>query len=200
MARLVFKTSRAVQPTAWKVRFLRRPVLLYADQVRLGWTAGLVSVLVAATLASPNAAAAGAPSSVPTGASPCDREATRGALRAYFTAFDAGDFARLEALFAAEPAFQWYSTPGPGARLGAAAKRRDTLLPYLRRRHAKGDRLELSAFHWTGNAAHWSNFWFEGRKRTPAVAGGWFRADGKGAAVCESGAARIIVLTFGERA
>lgn len=31
VARLVFKTSRAVQPTAWKVRFLRRLVASLPD-------------------------------------------------------------------------------------------------------------------------------------------------------------------------
>jgi len=162
-------------------------------------TALLVTVLVAATLGFAGRAVAAAPSSVPTDTVACGREATRAAVRTFFTAFNAGDFARLDALFAPEPAFQWYSTPAPGERLGPPARRRETLIPYLRRRHARGDRFDLDAFHWNGRSSHWSNFAFEARGSSPAFHGGnWFRADGKGVAVCGTGAAQLIVLTFGE--
>ena len=159
----------------------------------------LLGLLLALALSAP--AHAAPPGPPPTDTEPCSREATRGAVRSFFATFDAGDLGRLDALFAAEPAFQWYSTPGPGERLGPASQRRDTLIPYLRRRHAKGDRLRLRAFHWTGRSPHWSNFWWEARRSTPALRGGhWFRADGKGAAVCDSGGAQLIVFTFGGRA
>lgn len=159
--------------------------------------AALTCFLVLGVAAS---ALAAAPASPPTDTASCGREATAGALRSFVAAFDAGDSARLDSLFAPEPAFQWYSTPAPGERIGQEARRRDTLVPYLRRRHAKGDRLRLRAFHWTGRSPRWSNFWFEARRATPAVDGGrWFRADGKGAVVWEAGSAQLIVLTFGER-
>jgi hypothetical protein len=152
-------------------------------------------------LAVASPALARAPGSPPTDTAPCSREATRAAVHSFFDAFEAGDFARLDSLFAPEPAFQWYSTPAPGRRQREASQRRNTLIPYLRRRHAKGDRLHLDAFHWTGRSPHWSNFWFEAQRSAPAVEKGrWFSADGKGAAVCDGGAAQLIVLTFGERA
>lgn len=119
-------------------------------------------------------------------------------LRSFVAAFDRGSFAKLDALFAAEPAFQWYSSPAPGRRLGAEAKRRDTLIPYFRRRHAEGDRLRLLAFHWNGMSSHWSNFAFDLRRSEPR-GDGWFRTEGKGAAVCDEGDPRLIVLTLGGR-
>jgi hypothetical protein len=129
---------------------------------------------------------------------PCDRPDTKEVLGSFVGAFDSGSFAKLDALFAPEPAFQWYSSPAPGRRLGAAAKRRDTLIPYFRRRHAKGDRFRLLAFDWNGRSAHWSNFAFDLRRSEPG-GGGWFSTNGKGAAICDSGAPNLIVLTLGGR-
>ena len=96
----------------------------------------------------------------PTDAPPCGRSPTRHG----FVAFDRGDYAKLDSLFATKPDFQWYSSPPPGRRLGRAAGDRDTLIPYIRRRHARHDRLCLLTFHFTGRARHWSNFWFELRR------------------------------------
>lgn len=156
------------------------------------------AVLCILALASAAPALARAPNPPPTDSAPCSREQTRAAVHSFFTSFAAGRFARLDSLFAPEPAFQWYASPAPGPRLRQAAQRRNTLIPYLRRRHAAGDRLQLRAFHWTGRSPHWSNFWFEARRSTPAADGGrWLRADGKGAAVCDAGAAQLIVLAFG---
>gem|GEM_PF-5942036 len=52
-------------------------------------------------LAAPSGAA------VPTSTSPCDRADTKGVLRSFVSAFNGGSFAKLDALFAPEPAFQW---------------------------------------------------------------------------------------------
>lgn len=134
----------------------------------------------------------------PTTTLPCERAETKAALRSFVVAFNGSDSAKLDALFAQEPDFQWYSTPNPGRRLGAAAKQRDTLVPYLRRRHANGDRFRLASFQWNGKSAHWSNFGFRMLRNEPDEEG-WFPTEGKGATICDEGKARFIVLTFGSR-
>ena len=45
-------------------------------------------------------------------------------------AFNAGDLARLDRLFAPAESFQWYSTTGPGERLDPEASDRQTLVQY----------------------------------------------------------------------
>src|SRR5690242_18254304 len=71
---------------------------------------------------------------LPTGPSHCEAKAVRLTLLSFTTAFDRGDLAALDAIFAQKPDFQWYTTDG---RSGQAAKRRDTLTSYFRRRHAR---------------------------------------------------------------
>ena len=156
-------------------------------------SAPVLSLLVVLGLA----VAASSGAAAPTTTTPCGRADTRGVLRSFVGAFNGGSFAKLDALFAPEPAFQWYSSPAPGRRLGAEAKRRDTLIPYFRRRHREGDEFRLLAFDWNGKSAHWSNFSFEMRRSEPRD--GWFRTEGKGAAVCDDGEPSLIVLTFGGR-
>jgi hypothetical protein len=143
--------------------------------------------------------AAGGAAAPPTSTFPCGRGETRSALRGFAAAFDGGDFARLDRLFAPEPAFQWYSSGRPGRRLGAAAKRRDTLVAYFRRRHGAGDRFRILSFHWNGRSRHWSNFAFDLRRRIPHRGGfAWAEVPGKGAAICEGVVPRLIVLTLGD--
>lgn len=57
--------------------------------------------------------------------------------------FDTGRLRAIDALWAPAPRFQWYSTTGPGKRLGAAAYDRATLIPYLRGRVRAHERLVL---------------------------------------------------------
>lgn len=67
----------------------------------------------------------------------------RETLQAFFQSLAERRVARTDALFAAEPLFEWYSTTAPGARLRAEARRRSTLPDYLRARIAKRERLRL---------------------------------------------------------
>jgi hypothetical protein len=106
----------------------------------------IVASIGIALLAGP---AAGSP---PTGPSHCGPEAIRSTLVSFTAALNSGDLEALDRLFAEKPDFQWYSTEW---RSGRAAKRRDTLIPYLRRRHERRERLRLAASRFNGNSPHY---------------------------------------------
>jgi hypothetical protein len=133
--------------------------------------------------------------SLPTAPSHCGPKAIRSTLVSFTAALNGGDLDALDELFAEKPDFQWYSTDG---RIGAASKRRDTLIAYFRRRHARGERLRLASFRFTGNSPHYGNFEMSMGRRVPGVAGGdWLPVPGKGAAICHGGQTRLIVMSFG---
>jgi hypothetical protein len=149
----------------------------------------IVASIGVALLAGP---AAGLP---PTGPSHCGPRAIHSTLVSFTAALNRGDLDALDELFAEKPDFQWYSTDG---RIGAAAKRRDTLIAYFRRRHARGERLRLASSRFTGNSPHYGNFEMLMGRRVPGVAGGdWLPVPGKGAATCSEGETRLIVMSFG---
>ena len=115
----------------------------------------------------------------------------------FIRAFDAGRTTRLDRLFATEPAFQWYSTGKPGARLGRAAYDRSTLMRYFAARHRRGERLRLLWMSRGGNANGYFHFGFhllrQARDLPPTA------YEGKGAAVCSESGARIAVWSVGPR-
>jgi hypothetical protein len=128
----------------------------------------------------------------------CAPKQVRAALVSFTRAYNAGDDAKLDALFADEPRFQWYSTDAPGERLNPEAKRRKTLIPYFEARHRRHDRFKLRSFQFNGNSSRWGNFQIWMRRRADGFNGGdSFRAFGKGAAICDGADVRFIVLTFG---
>jgi hypothetical protein len=131
----------------------------------------------------------------PSGPSHCTEREVRATLVAFASALNRGDLDRLDSLFAVKPDFQWYSTDG---RIGKAAKQRDTLIPYFRRRHARGERLGLKRFRFTGNSPHFGNFEMTMRRR---ILGSrhddWKPVPGKGAAICRERTVRLIVISFG---
>jgi hypothetical protein len=157
---------------------------------------GLAAVLATLALASLAATGTGA-----TVASPCGRDSLRTAVGAFVSSFNAGDSLRLDALFADEPAFGWYSSGPPGLRTRAAAANRATLGAYFRSRHRRQDRLRLIAFRFTGNSPGYGNFTLV-LKRSAADyrRGAWFRLVGKGAAICSDAPpepVRFIVVSLG---
>jgi hypothetical protein len=113
----------------------------------------------------------------------------------FVRAFNAGNTVRLDRLFASEPAFQWYSTGKPGARLGRAAYDRSTLMRYFAARHRRGERLRLLWMSRGGNANGYFGFGFhllrQARDLRPTA------YEGKGAAVCSESGARIAVWSVG---
>jgi hypothetical protein len=149
-------------------------------------------------LVAPLAGTGAAAPTPPTDTAPCARAQTRAAFDSFLAAFDGGDQAKLDSLFAAEPDFQWFSSGVPGPRVRHDAFDRHTLLAYFRARHRHGDRLWLLDFHFAGRSPRWSGFSFDLRRRSRDFRGGrWFRTTGKGAAVCDGGRARFIVLSIG---
>lgn len=135
-----------------------------------------------------------ASTATPNGPSQCNAGEIRATLVSFSTAFNRGNLQALDSLFAKEPDFQWYSTDG---RIGRAAKRRGTLIPYFRARHASGERLGLKRFRFTGNSPRFGNFEMTMRRSIPAQYNGWTPVPGKGAAICREGVVRLIVMSFG---
>ncbi|HEY5977477.1 MAG TPA: hypothetical protein VIT85_06435 [Solirubrobacterales bacterium] len=128
----------------------------------------------------------------------CTAKETRAALVSFTRAYSRGDLDRLDSLFAEEPRFEWYSTDGPGRRIGPPSRVRDTLIPYFEHRHRKHDRMTLASFGFNGNSPRYGNFEMRLRRRADGFRGGdWFRVWGKGALVCPGDDARFIVISLG---
>lgn len=153
------------------------------------------------------AVAAGTTRGNSSGATTCTAAATKAAVAAFVTSFNRGDYVGLQAMFAPEPSFQWYSSNEPGLRAGSASKNRTTLLRYFRARHAKQDRLRLVSVRFTGSRngygvvpAH-GNFSAVLRRSTREYRNGsWFSLISKGALVCSTESsvpAQFIVFSLG---
>jgi hypothetical protein len=81
----------------------------------------------------------------------CTPSEVRSTVSRFVTAFNAGNAAQLDRVFASERDFRWYSTDAPGERLLPAAGDRSTLLRYFAGRHARGERLTLRSLRVNGN-------------------------------------------------
>ena len=128
----------------------------------------------------------------------CTGGGLRRALASFVSAYDRGDTQMLDSLFAEEPDFEWYSTNGPGERLGRQARQRGSLIPYFEARHARHDRLAWRSFGFNGNSPRYGNFEFAMWRATAGFNhGGRFPVRGKGAAICGRDSTRFIVLSFG---
>lgn len=73
----------------------------------------------------------------------CSAAETKRIVHGVVHAFSTGDIRMLNRLVAPASKFQWFSAPGPQARLGPAAYRRSTLPGYVRRRHRHHEQLEI---------------------------------------------------------
>ena len=119
---------------------------------------------------------------------------TRTIWLAFVHAFSSGNYRWLDALFAQEPDFVWYSSNFPGLRNGTAAFDRRTLIAYFRTRHVQRDRLRSLSFVYHGDG----NFTYRLlRSANDYKAGAWFRLIGKGAASCAGGQAHLTVVSVG---
>jgi hypothetical protein len=81
----------------------------------------------------------------------CAEDEVRALVDRFVGAFNAGELETLDAIFAQEPDFEWYSTGAPGERLLPQAGDRESLVPYFRQRHELGERLLLRTFRFNGN-------------------------------------------------
>lgn len=133
------------------------------------------------------------------GGARCDVAAARAVLAAFVRAYDAGDLARLDALFSRDR-FVWYSSDGPGVRRLADAADRSTLAAYFARRHARGDRargLELR-FNGYERARDLGHFALTLERRADDLrAGAWLHVTGKGALDCTKPPVTIAALSLG---
>jgi hypothetical protein len=77
----------------------------------------------------------------------CTADATTSLVRAFVADYSRGRVATIDRMWAPAGRFQWYSTGAPGARIGPAAYRRDTLAAYFRGRVRRHERIRLTEFH-----------------------------------------------------
>jgi hypothetical protein len=117
----------------------------------------------------------------------------------FVAAFNSGDLSRLDALFAQEPEFEWYSTDAPGARSTSLAYDRPSLVPYFAGRHALGERLTLRSFRFNGNSTTpYGNFEYSLTRSAEDLEPTLY--DGKGAAFCYRNRSDVIfVWSMGRR-
>jgi hypothetical protein len=73
----------------------------------------------------------------------CTAKATIALVETFAADFRNGKISPIEGLWAPAPRFQWYSTRAPGARIGASAYERSTLMHYFRARARLHERLRI---------------------------------------------------------
>jgi hypothetical protein len=128
----------------------------------------------------------------------CTAMQVRSGLVSFVTAFNAGDYRRLNALFAGSPWFRWYSSSAPGERFDPQAQKRNTLIAYFRGRHEQQDRLRLVSFKFNGNALGYGNLvWKMQRSASDYNDGAWFTVEAKGATLCEGASAKFTLMSVG---
>jgi hypothetical protein len=130
----------------------------------------------------------------------CSQAEIRTLVKRYVDAFNRGAFRTLDRhVFAVEPEFRWYSTSGPGPRVGPASRDRATLIRHLRTRFAAGDRLQMISLRVNSNSrgsrgSPYGNFDFDIIRHAGESA-----RPGKGAAYCYATRAdRIFVWSMGD--
>jgi hypothetical protein len=128
----------------------------------------------------------------------CNGADLRTAFTEYVRAYNGGDLATLDRLFARPPDFRWYSSPNPGLRLSGAAYNRLTLIPYFRSRHQSRDRLRDVRLNVNGTDGTLIHFAFRLRRSARDYRNGrTFTIEGKGAAACGVGSLKFVVVSFG---
>jgi hypothetical protein len=155
-------------------------------------------LLMGASLAPLLAAALLAGSPASSNGQSCNEQGTHELVVEFIGAFNRGDLARLDRLFARGMWWRWYAVgTAPGKRIQAAAYNRNTLVTYFRARHKKHERLQLRSFQYTGRSDGYAHFQYEILRRADDMAKGAARTyTGKGAMSCWEG--RLAVWGMGE--
>ena len=154
----------------------------------------VVLAFVLAVLLVPTVTAGARP---PTDVADCAPGEARRVVERYVSAFNARNIPALDRVFATADAFNWFSTGAPGARLGAAAHNRSTLIAYFKARQQQGERLRLVRFQGNGNSNGYANFQFRLERRARGLAPTVYQ--GKGAAICAASGDTISVWSVGSR-
>jgi hypothetical protein len=157
------------------------------------------AIVVAAAL---SAVAVGVASARHERSTVCTGASAKAILGAFVSAFNAGDQARLDALFVSDARFEWFSSGGPGIRQIPEANDRVSLLAYFATRHALGDRMHVLSVDWNGNTSRrglsYGNLGFSLRRAAADFdQGGWFNVGGKAAAICTEAGAQFLVMSIG---
>jgi hypothetical protein len=129
----------------------------------------------------------------------CDVAALRSTLMSFIRAYNGGDLRRLDRLVSREQ-FLWYSAIGPSRSLRGAKQNRETLIPYFRERHRRGDRVKLSTYRFNGydRARNLGHFELHGERRAADMGDGrWLRMTAKGALDCSKPPVTIAVMSVG---
>ena len=128
----------------------------------------------------------------------CAPSEARRAFASFLAAFNHGNYARLESLFAAEPAFGWFSSNSPGRRIRQEAERRSTLIQYIRQRHSQRDRLRLARLPVVTAGGQRSGLGLElWRSAADFRNGKWSRVSGKASLVCHEQSPKFLVMSLG---
>jgi len=125
----------------------------------------------------------------------CTTSATEALVRTFVYRYDDGRVNAAGRLWAPEPYFQWFSTGPPGARLGASAHDRSTLLSYFSSRVRAHEHLRITALH-SGFDPHRNIVNFAGKLVRGATGLAGHPHDFKGAASCASGKPILIVWSM----
>ena len=128
----------------------------------------------------------------------CSTAEARAVVAHFIDAFNDGDLAALDRIFAPEGRFQWYSTDAPGERLGDASYHRSTLIEYFAERHQRRERLELGSWKFNGNRGGFGHFQFQLTRGAADLDGTPY--DGKGAIDCRWRPRSIAVWAMSELA
>jgi hypothetical protein len=165
------------------------PAMIAVAPAMIAVAPAMIAVAPAETLAAPAAETRAQAAAEPAVAvTRCTARETRTAVRRFVAEFNRGDLRALDRRFAPAERFEWYSTSAPGERFNDAAKDRATLIPYLKARHAKHERLTLRSLKYNGaGESKYGNFEFTLTRRADDLRAAPY--SGKGAAWCHRRAA-----------
>lgn len=111
-------------------------------------------------------------------------------VEGFIQAFNNGDIATLDGIFAVGDSFRWYSTQPPGAPRDHAD--RTQLMAYFEARHDASERLVLRELTFGGNSDGFGNFEYRLTRRADDIPETEY--EGKGAADCTTNDEAVIIV------
>ena len=133
----------------------------------------------------------------------CSAAGTRALVLAFVRAFNGGDNAALNRLWAGQgaaytPGFRWYTAFQDEPPIEHQVFSRARLLPYFATRHRRGERLRILGFRFNGNGGNgYGNLEYRLKRTATDLDASSQRYDGKGALVCSPGRRALAVWSMG---